>query len=106
MKIFKTKCLPREWVKRTHNHWYFKMHSSRRTVLIGIRKVGRGIGNLYWPFNEYPFKVLAGGKRNTSNFQNVESHKVCFSCGYFTHRQCYGAWKITEYCRNLKSTTR
>ena len=36
MKIFKIKYLPREWVQRTHDLRYFRMHSSRRKGLIGM----------------------------------------------------------------------
>ena len=45
MKIYKMKCLPREWVQKTCDLRFFKMHSVRRKCLIGTRKVGRCIGN-------------------------------------------------------------
>ena len=68
-------CVSREWVERAHDLRYFKMHSSRRKGLIGMRKVGRCIGNLYCPYDECPFKLSADGERNTPNFQNVEGQK-------------------------------
>ena len=40
VKIVKMKCLPREWVQKTHDLRFFKMHSLRRKGLIGTRKVG------------------------------------------------------------------
>ena len=92
MKIFKIKYFPRERVEK-------RMLSSGRKGLIGMRKVGRCIGNLYCPLNECPFKVLACGKRNTSNFKNVEAHNICFSCGHLANREGCMAWKIIGYCR-------
>ena len=48
------------------------MHSSRRKDLIGTRKVGRYIGNLYCTYYDCQFKLSAEEKRNSSNFQNVD----------------------------------
>ena len=80
MKIYKMKCLPREWVQKSKDLRHFKMHSSRRKGQIGTRKVGRCICNLYCPYGICPFMLSAGGKRNVSNFQNVYGYKICFSC--------------------------
>ena len=66
MKIYNIKCLHREWVKKTGELRYFKMHSSWRKGLIGMRKIGRCIGNLYYPYDECPFK-LSADRENTSN---------------------------------------
>ena len=77
MKIFKIKSLPNDRVERTHDLRHFKMHSSRRKGLLGMRMVGRCIGNLYSSFIECPFIVLAGAKSNNLHFQNVEGHKIC-----------------------------
>ena len=74
-------------------------------VLIGTRKVWSCIDNLCCPFDECPFKLSAGEKRDTSNLQNVEGHKICFSCGHLANRQWYGAWKMKEYCRESETLT-
>ena len=81
------------------------MHSSRRKYLIGTRKVGRCIRNLYCAFDDCPYKLSAEGKRNTTNFQNVDGHKICFSCGNVASRQCCSAHKMTEYCWESESLT-
>ena len=39
------------------------------------------------------------------NFQNVSSHKVCFSCGSIASRKWCGACKMTEYCRESGTLT-
>ena len=60
---------------------YFKMNTLRRKDLTGTRKVGRCIRSLYCMSDDCPFKHSVEGKLNTTNFQNVGGHKVCFSCG-------------------------
>ena len=105
MKIFKINCLCTEWVKRTHDLRYFRMQSSRRKGLIGTKKVGRCLGNHYCPYDECPFKFSADGEKNTSNIQNIEGHKTCFSCGHHANRQWCGEQKIMEYCRQLEILT-
>ena len=67
------------------------MHSSKRKDLIGTTKVGRCMGNLYCPYDDFPFKLPAAGQRNTSNFQNVDGCKICFSCGHDANRKWCGA---------------
>ena len=52
-----------------------------------------------------PFKHSVEGKSNTTNFQNVGGHKVCFSCGNVASSQWCGACKMTEYCRESESLT-
>ena len=75
------------------------MNTSRRKDLIGMRKVGRCIRSLYCMSDDCPFKHSAEGKLNTTNFQNLGGHKVCFSCGNIASSKWYGAHKMTEYCR-------
>ena len=87
MKIYKIKCLPREWVQNSQNLSYFKMHSSKRKELTGTRKVRRFIRNPYCPYDGCPFNLSADGKRNTLNFQNVDGCKISFSCGHVANRQ-------------------
>ena len=102
-KLYKIKCLPQEWVQKSQNLGYFKINTSRRKDLIGIRKVGRYIGSLYFMSDDCPFKHSAEGKLNTANFQNVGGHKVCFSCGNIAIRKWCNAHKMTEYCRESES---
>ena len=99
LKLYKIKCSPWEWVQKSQDLRYFKMHSSRRKDLIGARKVGRFIGNLYCSYDDCLFKLSAEGKRNNSNFQNVDGCKICFSCGNVASRHWCGACKMTEYYR-------
>ena len=70
MKIFKMKCLLREWVQKTSNLWFLKMHSSRRKGLIRTRKVGRCIDNLYCPYYDCPYKLF--GKWKEEHFKLPE----------------------------------
>ena len=42
-KLYKIKCSPQEWVQKSQDLRYFKMNTSRRKDLIGMRKVGRYI---------------------------------------------------------------
>ena len=77
------------------------MHSLKKKDIIGTRKVERSIGSLCCPYDDSPFKLPADGKRNTSNFQNVDGHNICFSCEHVATRQWCGAWKVREYCREL-----
>ena len=81
------------------------MNPSRRKDLIGTRKAGRCIGNLYCSYDDCPFKLSPEGKRNTSNFQNADGHKICFSCENVASRQWCGARKMTEYCRGYERLT-
>ena len=104
-KLYKIKCSSKRRVQKSQDLRYFKMHTSRRKDLIGTRKVGRCMGNLYCAFDDCPFKFTTGGKQNTTNFQNVGGHKVCFSCGNVASRQWCGAHKMTEYCRESKHLT-
>ena len=39
-KLYKIKCPPQEWVQKSQNLRCFKMNTSRRKDLIGVRKVG------------------------------------------------------------------
>ena len=80
------------------------MHSLRRKELIGTRKVRRCIRKLYCSY-DCPFKLSTQGKGNASNFQNVDSWKICFSCESAPRRQWCGARKITEYCRESEILT-
>ena len=104
-KLYKIKCSPQEWVQKSQDLRYFKMNTSRRKELIGTRKVGRCLGGLYCMSANCPFKHSAEGKSNTTNFQNVSRHKVCFSCGSVTSRKWCGAHKMTEYCRESETLT-
>ena len=61
MKIYKIKCLPREWAQKSQDLRYFKMLSTKRKYLIGTGKVGRYTDNLYCPFEKCPFKLSAHG---------------------------------------------
>ena len=65
-KIFKIKCLPEEWIERTHDFKYFKMHSSERKGLIGMRKVGMYLGNLYCPYDNTLFKFFTRWREDHS----------------------------------------
>ena len=105
LKLYNIKCSPQEWVQKSQDLRYFKLHSSRRKDLIGTRKVGRCIRNLYYSYDDCPFKLSAEGKRNTINFQNVDGCKICFSCGNVASRQWCGAHKMTEYYRESESLT-
>ena len=104
-KLYKIKCSPQEWVQKSQDLRYFKMHISRRKDLVGTRKVGRCIRSLYCASYDCPFKHSTEGKLNTTNFQNVGRHKVCFSCGNVASRQWCSACKMTEYYRESESLT-
>ena len=57
-------------------------------------KKGRKVdGNPYCPCNDCPLKLSANGKRSTSNFQNVDGCKICFSCGHVANKQWCGTQK-------------
>ena len=100
-KLYQIKCSPQEWVQKSQDLWYFKRNTSRRKELIGTRKVGRCLGSLYCMSANCPFKHSVEGQSNMTNFQNVSSHKVCFSCGSIARRKWCGAHKMTEYCMEL-----
>ena len=86
----KRKCSLIEWVQKIRDLRYFKMHSSRRKGLIGTREVRRCIGNLYCSYDDCLFKLSTGGKRNTSNLQNMDEHKTFFICGHVANREWCG----------------
>ena len=48
---------------------------------------------------------MAEGKWNSTNFQNVSGHKVCFSCGNVASRKWCGVHKMTKYCRESENLT-
>ena len=96
--------MPREWVERTQDLRYFNMCSSRRKGLIGMRKIGWYISNLYCFYDYCPFKLSADWERNTSNFQNVEGHKMYFSCEHLSNSND-GGMKMTDYCRESEILT-
>ena len=87
LKNYKIKYLPRQWVQKSQDLQYFKMHCSKWKDLIVTRKVGGCTGNLYCPYDDCPFKLSVEGKRTTSNFQNVNGYKICFICGHAANRQ-------------------
>ena len=105
LKLYKIKCSLQEWVQKSQDLRYFKMHSLRKKDLIGTGKVGKCIRNLYCSYDDCPFKLSAEGKRNTTNFQNVDGHKVCFSFENVVSRQWHSVCKVTEYCRESESLT-
>ena len=90
-KLYKIKCSQQQWVEKSQDLQHFKMNTSRKKDLIGIRKVGRCQGSLYCMSAQCPFKSSAEGTPNTTNFQNVGRHKVCFSCGSIATRKWCGA---------------
>ena len=98
-KLCSIKCSPQECVQKSQDLRYFKMNTSRRKDLIGMRKVGRCIRSLYCMSDDCQFKHSAEGKLNTMNLQNVSRHKVCFSCGNISRRKWCSTCKMTEYCR-------
>ena len=81
------------------------MNTSRRKELIGMSKVGRCIGSLCCMSACCPFTCSAEQKSNTTNFQNVSRHKVCFNCGNIASRKWCGVCKMTEYCRESETFT-
>ena len=87
-----------KWVQKSQDLWYFKMNTSRRKELIGTRKSGRCLGSLYCISANCPFKHSAEGQSYTMNFQNVSSHKICFSCRSIASRKWCDVRKMTEYC--------
>ena len=91
LKLYKIKCSQQEWVEKSKDLHHFKMNTSRRKDLIGTRKVGRCQGSLYCMSAQCPFKCSAEGTPNTTNFQNVSRHKVCFSCRSIATRKWCGA---------------
>ena len=105
LKLYRIRCSPQEWVQKSQDQRYLKIHSLRRKDLIGTRKVGRCISNLYYTFDDYPFKLSAEGKKNTTNFQNMDGHKICFSYGNVASRQWCNTHEMTEYCRESESLT-
>ena len=104
-KLYKIKCSPQEWLQKSQDLRYFKMNTSRRKDLIGTRRVGICIGSLYCMSTDCPFKCSVDGKLNITNFQNVNRHKVCFSCGNIASRKWCSAHKMTEYCREYETLT-
>ena len=104
-KLYKINCSPHKWVQKNQDLWYFKMNTSRRKDLIGTKKVGRCLGSQYHMSANCPFKHSAEGQSNTVNFQNVSSHKVCFSCGSIASRKWCGTCKMTEYCMESGTLT-
>ena len=104
-KLYKIKCSQHEWVEKSKDLHHFKMNTSRRKDLIGTRKVGRCMGSLYYMSTQCPFKCSAEGTPNTTNFQNVSGHKVCFSCRSIASRKWCGTQKLTEYCRESHALT-
>ena len=103
LKLYKIKCSPQEQLQKSQDLRYFKIYSSRRKDLIGTRTLGRCIRNLYCTFDHCPFKLSAEGKRNTTNFQNMDGHKISFSCGNVACRQRCSVCKMNEYCRKSES---
>ena len=104
-KLYKMKCSPQEWVQKSQDLRYFKMNTLRRKELIETRKVWRYLRSLYCMSANCPFKHSAEGKSNTTNFENVSRHKVCFSCGNIASRKWCVVCKMTEYCRESETLT-
>ena len=50
-------------------------------------------------------ELSVDGKRNASNFQNVDRCMICFSSGHVANRQWCREQKMTEYCRESESLT-
>ena len=69
------------------------------------QKIGRCIGSLYYVSDGCPFKHSAEEKSNTTNFQNVGGHTVCFNCGNIASRQWCSACNMTEYGRESENLT-
>ena len=95
----------KEWAQKSQDLRYLNIHSLKRKDLIWTRTVGRWISNLYCPYDDCPFKLSPDGKKNPSNFQNVDGHKICFICRDIACRQWYWAGKMTECCRESGNLT-
>ena len=105
LKLYKFKCSPREWVQKSQDLRDFKMHSPRRKDLIGRRKFGRCIRNLYCSYDDCLFKLSAEGKRNTSILPECGWVQDFLQLWNVANRQWCGSCKMTEYCRESESLT-
>ena len=104
LKLYKIKFSPWEGVQKSPGSEVLQ-EAFLEKDLIRARKVERGIRNWHFSYDDCPFKLSAEGKVNTSNFQNVDWYKICFSCGNVASRQWCRACKMTEYCRESESLT-
>ena len=84
------------------------MHSLKRKDLIGTRKVTRCIWNLYCPYDDCPFNLSTDGKRNTSNFQNVDGCKMGLGQGMKNDRVLQGVrepYNLPHRCTQVSTET-
>ena len=104
MKIYKMKCLPRDWIQKSQDLRYVKMYSLRRKGLIGTRKVGRCIVNLYCPYQDCPLKLSTGGRGTLSTsrmWMYIDLLQVWTCC---QQRKVWGK-KMMGYCRESEILT-
>lgn len=102
--IYKIRCSAKEWHVAASDQRYFKMNTSRRAGLVGIRKVGECSGSLFCPNADCHFQGTSGNVNETF-FQNLDSSKSCFTCGVFAASTACGARKMTEYDFNSQILT-
>ena len=97
-------CEKDEYIDKSKDGHWFKMHTSSRKGLDGRRKSGICIGSLMCENKTCP-KLLTEGIPNTNEFTKDSNVDVCKSCGYFVPHAPCGALKLVEYDHDTKVMT-
>ena len=97
-------CEEEEYIDKSKDGCWFKMHTSSRKGLDGQRKSGVCIGSLMCE-NKSCLKLLAEGIPNTNEFTKDSNVDVCKSCGYFVPHAPCGVLKLVEYDCDTKMMT-
>ena len=82
--------------KRNKDGRHFAMHSSRRKVFRGVRKVSTCQGN-FQSMNDACHFFIESGKRNSHQFSTIDSHKFCFTSNSMAVILHCAAVKCIEY---------
>lgn len=86
------------WRLDTADRRFFKMNSSSRLRLIGVRKIGLCQGNWFCANPECPFLLDSDlHLPNKSYWKIGHQLKSCKSCGCLAKREKCGAKKVVEY---------
>ena len=95
-QIITINCTENQWVDRSKDGRWWKINTSTRKGLNGVRCIGHCKGSIICE-NRQCSKLLSEGVVNTNEFSQEGGLFICNCCGSFVAHQWCGCIRLTEY---------
>ena len=103
-QIITINCTKNQWVDRSKDGRWWKINTSTRKGLNGVRRIGHCKGSIICE-NQQCSKFLSEGVVNTNKFSQEGGLFICNYCGSFVAHQWCGCICLTEYDRDTHKLT-